>query len=240
MAIRSLHPQKSERRFVWRGREPTRVEALSDMVFAFALTMLVMSCDPPASFGELRDQLWGFPGFAVAFALLLLIWHSHYLFFRRFALADGWTTALNAALLFLIVFFIYPLKFLVTMLSHFIRQVLTGQAAPSFTLLEARDALMMLSAGYGALFLVFALLYAHALRRAGPLALDADEVWLTRFSFWQQAVHCGVAALVVGVAALAPTPIAPFSGFLFLLIGPLIFLAAALLRRNAPAAVPSA
>lgn len=235
MAIRSIHPQKSERRFVWRGREPTRVEALSDMVFAIALTMLVMSSDQPASFVELRDQFWGFPGFAVGFALLLLIWHF-YLFFRRFALADGWTTALNAAL-FLIVFLIYPLKFLVTMLARFVRQVLIGHEAPSFTLLQARDALMMLSAGCAALFPVSALLDAHAQRRAGALALNADEVWLTRFSLWQQAVHCGVAALVVAVAALAPMPFAPFTGFLFLLIGPLIFLAAPLLRRGAQAPV---
>jgi hypothetical protein len=39
MAIRELHPLKGERDFHWRGGDPTRVEALTDMVFAFALTL---------------------------------------------------------------------------------------------------------------------------------------------------------------------------------------------------------
>jgi hypothetical protein len=73
----------------------TRVEALSDMVFAFALTLLVVSSAPPSSFVDLNEQLWGFPGFAAAFAILLIIWHSHYIFFRRYALEDGWTTTLK-------------------------------------------------------------------------------------------------------------------------------------------------
>lgn len=112
LSTRALHPLKGERDFQWRGANPTRVEALTDMVFAFALTLLVVSSAPPGSFAELQAQLWGFPGFAAAFAILLLLWHSHYIFFRRFALEDGWTTTLNAALLFLILFFVYPLKYL--------------------------------------------------------------------------------------------------------------------------------
>ena len=66
---RSFHPLKGERDFEWRGGNPTRVEALTDMVFAFALTLLVVSNSPPNSFAELIDLLWGFPGFAVAFAI---------------------------------------------------------------------------------------------------------------------------------------------------------------------------
>jgi len=93
MAIRDLHPLKGEREFQWRGGDPTRVEALSDMVFAFALTLLVVSSAPPQSFAELTQQLWGFPGFTVAFAMLLSLWHAHYIFFRRYALEDIWADA---------------------------------------------------------------------------------------------------------------------------------------------------
>jgi len=120
MAIRELHPLKGEREFRWRGTQPTRVEALSDMVFAFALTLLVVSNAPPPSFTDLTELLWGFPGFAAAFAMLLMIWNMHYMFFRRYALEDGWTTTLNAGLLFLILFFVYPLKYLATMLLAFV------------------------------------------------------------------------------------------------------------------------
>src|SRR5512134_78017 len=153
MGVRELHPLKGEREFQWRGGSPTRVEALSDMVFAFALTLLVVSSAPPASFGDLNEQLWGFPGFAAAFAILLMIWHSHYIFFRRYALEDSWTTALNAGLLFIILFFVYPLKYLATMLSHFARSVMAGRPEAPFTFEEAEYSLALLSIGYAAVFL---------------------------------------------------------------------------------------
>lgn len=226
-SVRDLHPVKGEREFRWRGGDPSRVEALTDMVFAFSLTLLVVSSAPPTSFDELATQLWGFPGFAAAFTMLLLLWHSHYIFFRRYALEDSWTTVLNAALLFLIVFFVYPLKYLATMLSAFVRTVVDGAARAPMTLENARDGLVFLSIGYAAVFAMFALLYAHALRRRDELELNAREVKLTRFGAAQQWVHVIVGVAAAISASVAPLPWAPFSGFIYSLIGPLIFLAGA-------------
>lgn len=218
-----MHPLKGERDFHWRGGNPTRVEALTDMVFAFALTLLVVSSTPPASFAELQDQLWGFPGFLAAFAMLLLIWHSHYILFRRYALEDGWTTVLNAALLFLILFFVYPLKYLATMLSQFVRSLAEGAPRPPFSFEEAEGALLMMSIAYAAVFLMFFALYAHALSKADALELTQRERQLTRFACYQQVVHVFVASAVsICVLALAG-PWSTLSGFLYCLIGPLIF-----------------
>ena len=113
-----------------------------------------------------RILLWGFPGFAAAFAMLLMIWHAHYIFFRRYALEDNWTTTLNAGLLFLILFFVYPLKYLATMLSAFVRSVAEGAARAPLTLPEAQQSLMMLSAAYAAVFVMFLALYGHAAAKA--------------------------------------------------------------------------
>jgi len=223
MALRRLHPMTGESGFAWRGGDPTRVEALSDMVFAFALTLLVVSAAPPSSFAELSVQLWGFPGFAAAFAVLLVIWHAHYIFFRRYGLTDSVTTALNAGLLFLILFFVYPLKYLATMLSLFVRSLIEGNPVAPLTIVEAREALIVLSLGYAAVFLMFALLYARARRRADALGLDAKERALSRFSFWEQVVHVSVGLAVAISAALAPIYYAPMAGFLYFLIGPLMF-----------------
>lgn len=221
---RALHPLKGERHFEWRGGNPTRVEALTDMVFAFALTLLVVSNSPPNSLAELTDLLWGFPGFAAAFAILLLIWHSHYILFRRYALEDGWTTVLNAGLLFLILFFVYPLKFLATMLSEFIRSFAEGAPRPPFSFAEAEVALTILSIGYAAVFLMFFLLYLRALNRADALELSVRERQLTRFAVYEHGVHVAIGVLVVIGVALIPRPWATFSGFLYCLIGPLIFI----------------
>lgn len=224
MTLRDHHPIKGEPDFTWRGGDPTRVEALSDMVFAFALTLLVVSADPPDSFGELTAQLWGFPGFAAAFAVLLVIWHAHYIFFRRYSLTDGWTTTLNAGLLFLILFFVYPLKYMATMLSRFLQSLAEGAPAPPLSFEEARYALIIMALGYAAVFFVFALLYARARGKAEMLGLNPKERALSRFSFWEQVIQVSAGLAVAISAALLPLHLAPFAGFIFCLIGPCMFL----------------
>jgi uncharacterized membrane protein len=226
-SLRTFHPLKGERDFRWRGGDPTRVEALSDMVFAFSLTLLVVSNAPPASFEELDAQLWGFPGFALAFAMLLLLWHAHYIFFRRYALEDLWTTTLNAGFLFLIVFFVYPLKYLATMFSLFLRSLAEGRPEPPMSLENARDALAMASVGYALVFLMLAALYARAMGKAEQLELSPSERALTRFGVWSQFVHVAVGMAAAVAAAVLPVRWAPFAGFIYFLISPLMFALAA-------------
>lgn len=240
MAIRELHPLKGEREFRWRGGNPSRVEALTDMVFAFSLTLLVVSNAPPATFDELATQLWGFPGFAAAFAMLLLLWHSHYIFFRRYALEDGWTTTLNAALLFLIVFFIYPLKYLATMLSTFLRSVAEGAPAPPMSFENARDALVFASVGYAAVFLMLALLYHHAANKSAQLELTPREQAITRFELASQWLHIVIGSAVALAASVLPLQWSPLAGFLYFFIGPGVFvLGATMLPDPKPAPNPS-
>ena len=49
--------------------------------------------------------------FAATFALVCWIWFEHYAFFRKFDAEDALTIFLNCVLLFLVLFFVYPLKF---------------------------------------------------------------------------------------------------------------------------------
>src|SRR3974377_1981943 len=102
--------------FRWRGHEITRIEGFSDAVFAFAVTLLVVSLEVPKTFSDLLETMSGFGAFACGFAILFLIWFGHYKFFRRYGLEDTTTTVLTGVLVFVVLFFVYPLKFLFTTL----------------------------------------------------------------------------------------------------------------------------
>ena len=66
----------------------SRVDGFSDVVFGFALTLLVVSLEVPKTFEELHAMLAGFVPFAVSFVLLLMVWYAHFQFFRRYGLHD--------------------------------------------------------------------------------------------------------------------------------------------------------
>lgn len=59
----------------------------------------------------------GFPAFALTFAALMTLWVRHYYFFRYYGLDDLATIVLNTTLLFLVLFYVYPLKFLLVCFS---------------------------------------------------------------------------------------------------------------------------
>jgi uncharacterized membrane protein len=207
--------------FTWRGGDISRIESLSDGVFAFSVTLLIVSLEVPRTFAQLHDMMRGFLGFGISFVLLLSIWHAQYIYFRRYALADGLSFRLNAALLFVVAFYVYPLKFLFTTLVNRItgyQPMEAGQSVPPMTRGEWSELMMIYSAGFVALYIIFALLYLHAYRQRHVLELTSMEVYETR-----GVVQENVLMVVVGTAGLLFGAIGQpaLAGMSYVLIAPL-------------------
>ena len=60
-----------ERYFRWRSGEIARLEAFCDVVFGFAITLLVVSLEVPHTYGELMADMRGFIPFALCFTQLV-------------------------------------------------------------------------------------------------------------------------------------------------------------------------
>jgi uncharacterized membrane protein len=215
----------------WRGGQVTRIEALTDAVFGFAITFLFVSFDVPTSYDALLVQLRGFIPFAACFALLILVWMYHYKLFGRFDLDDGMTMFLNSVLLFVVLFYIYPLKFVFT-------SWLGGaESNGSFSNFEQLRSMMTLyAAGYIAVFAVFGLLYFHAYRMRQQLELAEDDVFFALEHLGECMVMVTVGFVSILVAQTLPLPWAvPAAGFSYMLIGPAQWYRAVWMRQRRPA-----
>ena len=198
----------------------SRLEEFSDAVFGFALTLLVITTSVPRSYDDLVRTLQGIPAFACCFALLVWIWHEHDAFFERYPLQDGITVVLNSLLLFTVVLYIYPLKF---MFDAFMLQVFGLRADAGLRqmgLRELANASVIYGLGFFILMSLFALLYLHAYRRRDVLELTAMEAFDTRVLTGHHLVSAGVGFFAMLFALLAPPHLAFLSPSSFALMGP--------------------
>ena len=204
--------------FRLRGQEVTRLESFSDAVFGFALTLLVVSLDVPKSFGDLVNTMRGFPAFAICFLLLALIWNAHYKFCRRYGLDDGTARFLTCVMLFLVLFYVYPLKFL---FNISITGLVFGAGMPaSMTGTQFSTLLVIYGLGFAAVYGAIALLYLHAWRLRDALELNDLEKFDTRYLMFRL-----ITLVVVGVVAAgcARVPVLRnWSSFIYILVFPIL------------------
>jgi uncharacterized membrane protein len=206
---------RGERHFRWRGGDVSRLEGLTDSVFALAMTLLILSTEVPRTFDDLMDLLRALPAFAACFVLFVLLWYYHFQFHRRFGLENLYTVFLNVCLLFLVLVYVYPAKFLFTALAD---DILFHRARPD--LREGRLAPLMLfySSGVVGIFSLFTLMYLHAYRHREVLGLSDVEVHMTRTTIREHLIHAGVGLVSILLALFGATG---SSGLIYLLLGPL-------------------
>jgi uncharacterized membrane protein len=216
--MRMAWSNRGDASFMWRGEEVTRLEGFSDAVFGFALTLLVVSIEVPRTFDQLAQTMRGFLGFAFSFAILLGVWEKHYRFFRRYGLQDGWTVILNSFVLFVVVFYVYPLKFMASML---LGGLFDDSAAASIRTDQVASLMAIYGSGFAAIFALYAILYVHAYRQRVHLSLSPLEVALTRNEILRNILMCVLGLGSVVMAELLSANRSGAAGYAYFLIGPI-------------------
>lgn len=185
-----------------------RLEAISDGIFAFAATLVVVSLDVPDSYAALKASFSDIGSFAVSFVALVLLWVTHYNFFRRTEVIDGWIITYNFALMFVILCYIFPLKFLAK---------LSFGGATINSQFDMAELFQLYSLGFTLIFLFIALLYRRAARKE---EFQAGYLHYLKRHFL---IFVGVGVLSILLATFGVGMRYGVPGMIYSLLGPLCY-----------------
>jgi uncharacterized membrane protein len=227
-----------EEGFSWRGEDVLRIEGLADAVFGFALTLLVVSLEVPNTFDELLATMRGFFAFAISGWLLYSVWFDHYIFFRRYGLQDNITMHLSAVLLFVVLFYVYPLKFLFTALMDELLGFSTQVGSSTGDVVETIRAgqwpllVALFGVGFVVVQLVFFLFYWRAYALRDVLKLDTYEASITRQEIQGYLLLAGVGLASIAISLLGGEEASSLAGWVYLLIWPLMTIHGHIMARR--------
>jgi uncharacterized membrane protein len=214
------------------------MEGFADAVFAFALTLLVVSLEVPNTFDELLATMRGFFAFALSGWLLYSVWFDHYIFFRRYGLQDTLTMHLSSVLLFVVLFYVYPLKFLFTALMDELLGFSTQVGSSTGAIVEEIKPgqwpllVVLFSVGFVVVQLVYFLLYWRAYALRGMLELNAYEASITRQEIQGYLLLAGVGLTSIAIALLGGVEASSWAGWVYLLIWPLMRINGYIMARH--------
>jgi uncharacterized membrane protein len=220
MVRKFLFSSSQHSKFRYRGKEIFRIEGLSDAVFAFSVSLLVASLEVPQTFSELQIITKGAIPFFLTVALVFLFWYRQYIFFRRYGLNDFTTILLNLAYLAVIIFYLYPLKFLFSLLisSWFNVDLFEKAKQEGLVILSNEDfpqLIILFSSGYFLIWFIIFLLHQHVVQLSDRFDFSRFELLFT-----QKEIRGALFNFLIGLLALifAYFGFELFAGLCYLLI----------------------
>lgn len=196
----------------------SRLEAFSDAVFAFAATLMVVSLDTGDSLIELKKNLFGFISFGISFFVLVALWMLHYNFFRRNKYIDNWIITFNAILLFVVLYFVFPLK---SLTSSWLRQ-------QGLTRDELASLFILYSLGFFMIFLCITMMYFRAYKK------NNDKTNLITLLFYSRHflifVIISIISIIIAFAKIGIQFGLP--GFIYALLGPVCHWHSVIFKKN--------
>jgi len=121
-----------------------------------------------------------------------------------------------------VLFFVYPLKFLFTMLTVMLFDLQLTNPPTLDGPGQVKWLYVIYGAGFAGAWGLYALLYAHAWRQRVALALDEVERLYTRATIFENLIYVFVCVLSLALALLTDSNSLP--GLVYFLLGPLQWL----------------
>lgn len=210
--------------FRWRGEAVTRIENLSDIVFALALGMIISAAVVPQSYDDLKQYLISIIPATAAFGVLVQIWHPHFTFFRRYGVADKNIIILNAILLFVVLYLAYPLRFAFDAFFAFILTFAENSSRAETMQLNfgrSGNILGFFGLGFMVVQLIYYLMHRHALSKHEWLNLSDTEIKITQQSIFYHSRLALLSSLMAGLAYF--TVLNGFAGFILMFSSAIAF-----------------
>ncbi len=132
---------------------------------------------------------------------------------------------LSGVLLFVVLFYVYPLKFLFSTLverlmgGHGEVRLPNGNIEAAIEHDQMASLMIIFDVGYLAVFAVFLLLFWHAYRKRKELELNELEGFDTRNSLQEMALNCVIALLSLAIVLLGGPKYAGLAGLVYMLTG---------------------
>lgn len=185
--------------FNYRGKNPGRLDNLTDAVFGIAITLLIFNLVNPNSFEDLVAFTKTLPAFLVSIAFLMLVWKEHVNFSQIYGLHSAWIEALNVLFIALIIFYVYPLRFWTLFLTNFL-----FETDISIQIRAAQVPDLMIYYGFVAMALYICLLffYLNASRNREFLLLNAYEILHTQMQISRMVIFITVPLVSILVISL--------------------------------------
>ncbi len=219
--------------FRYRGLNGSRLEALTDSIFGFSITLLVISSEVPRTYVELQASMYGFVGFIFCVLLLLSIWNSHKTYFLQYGLQDSKTNVLNFILFFVLLFYIYPMKYLFSYLGTAIyvniklsfgddsvglRLAIQELENANLNISQWSDIMLRFGFGLFIIYLIFMLMHLNAIHKKKELKLNRKEIYISKTSVQEYGILLGVTSISILIVVIFNGVSYVYSWFSYLLI----------------------
>ncbi|WP_420317489.1 TMEM175 family protein [Ekhidna sp.] len=229
--------------FKYRGLNQTRIETFSDAVFAVAFTLVVLSSTVPETFDGLRKSIQDILPSFICIVLIVVIWFQHYVFFLRYGLQNTKTVSVNTLLIFLLLIYVYPLKFLARFLVELYSGLIFGMPDNFMDnfggeMNSSNMTLLMTAYGAGATLIFMALtwLYREAFKKREALELNEYELFATKVSLYQNLLMSTIPFISTIIAFFHPFGYGALNfgiaGFIYMLYPPVMITFGYLVKKK--------